>query len=291
MNMQTTAPEIIEHETALVADLTANEEIQFNDNGWDSRVYSTTDSSGSYFVKFPRSDKIRQRYKNELAALTLLADQDCGVLLPEVLWRGEDNAYFGYRGIDGSILSRTIDSCQQDDKVRIGVQLGKFLRTLHNLTAPDMRHVTAEKEIDQIHTWYKPADAYLRENLTAQHYSALQRLVFEVWPQQLVGLGVRSVLSHGDFHFGNIILTKTQDLGVIDFGDVGYYDESKDFIDIKDAVVKDAMLRAYGSSDELLAKVTIRTNMWQIVKLTANLGKNDADGAAASLERIRAILL
>ena len=89
--------EAIDSEMRLIrslANLSTGSEIVQHEGGWDSRVYGF--ENDKYFFKFPRTDKVKQTYANEIAALKLAGCLDVEVKVPKVIWEYPDNAYFGY---------------------------------------------------------------------------------------------------------------------------------------------------------------------------------------------------
>jgi aminoglycoside phosphotransferase (APT) family kinase protein len=112
--------------------------------------------------------------------------------------------------------------------------------------------------------------------------------VYIQWPAQLMTLGIVPALCHGDFHFSNILYGSDGEVGVIDFGDVCNADHSKDFADFEDQVIFDAVLTAYGSSDNrLLEKIQLREDTTRIITLTAQLIKNGEQAAQGTIDKIR----
>ena len=64
--------EVIDTEKQIIkrlANLSSIGEIIEHKGGWDSRVYGF--DNDRYFFKFPRTDKIKESYANEIAALKL----------------------------------------------------------------------------------------------------------------------------------------------------------------------------------------------------------------------------
>jgi hypothetical protein len=79
-------------------------------------------------------------------------------------------------------------------------------------------------------------------------------------------------------------------LGIIDFGDVGYYDRSKDFIDLNDNQIFELALQAYGDNEKLRQKITMRQNTTHIISLTYYIGKHDQKGIQKTLAKIKSTL-
>ncbi len=293
MQSQMTSPEVIEHEKRIaqkLASLPGLGTIIFNDSGWDSRVYSV--NNGQYIVKFPRSEKIQGRYAAQIAALKLAATINRGVKIPKVIWEQSENKYFGYEGVPGVALAEVISDLDKASRQTIGTALGNFLKDFHQLSLPGARNMSIEEEVGQLQNWYeKGVDQYKLLFSTEQHQK-LHKLVYETWPDELSQLGGDAVLCHGDFHFQNIFYNAGGHIGIIDFGDVCQADRSKDFINLDDPTIFEATLAAYGHDDKALRqKIALRHKMVQVIKLTAQLGKNDTAAVQKTTAGIQAMLV
>ena len=289
MHTQQTARAVIEREMSIVRKLLGvapSATITLHDDGWDSRVY---EFEGRYFFKFPRSEKIRGRYAVEIAALKL-ASTISGVHIPEVRWRHTTNDYFGYAGIAGTPLSDDISRCSAAERRAIGTTLGNFLKQFHQYQLDGVRQMDLDREIAQLHEWYGACSAFLEQHCLPDERRAIAHLIYEAWPEELRALGRDAALCHGDFHLGNVIRSKDGELGIIDFGDVGFYDRSKDFIALKESEVFAAALAAYGTDEQLQRKIALRQKMWCIIELTARLGKDNQRGAHEKLTQLRTFI-
>lgn len=293
MPSQKTDTSTIENEKQLikkVTGLSSIEEITLNDRGWDSRVYSF--ANGRYFFKFPRSEKIQSGYKYEIAAIKFIADLETDLIAQKILWEHPDNAYFGYEGVQGTAVAEIVDSLQPAQKQLIGKILGDFLKQFHKLKLPGARTMTVKDESEQIQRWYENSLDVIRQYFTDEEQKRLHQLVYEIWPSKLAELGSEPVLSHGDLHLENILYGHNGTVGIIDFGDVAYYDRSKDFLELEnDNIVFEAVLKAYGYNDpRLMQKVAVRQEMIQIINLGFHAGKEDTRNIKLTVEKIRAKL-
>lgn len=291
MQAQTTTIEAVEQEKQLVrelADLTSKDEVIFIDSGWDSRVYSV--NNGRYFFKFPRSDKIRKRYEQQIAALKLLTSVGLKVRVPKVIWEHPNNNYFGYEGVQGAVLEEIVSTLDEAAKQAIGKTIGEFLKQFHQLELPGVRDITVEQEIKQFQEWYEPAMPIIQKVFSEAEQTKLKKLVSRVWPSELIKLTRDAALCHGDLHFTNIMYGNDGQLGIIDFGDVGYYDRSKDFIDLDDHHIFESALETYGDNKELRQKIAIRQKVSYVITLTAAIGKQNEPGIQKTLAKLKAAL-
>jgi len=293
MPTQITDALTIQHEKQIIRDvagLSKTDEIVFNDRGWDSRVYSF--GQGRYFFKFPRSPKIQNGYKYEIAAIKFLHDLDTKVVGQKLLWEHPENAYFGYEGVQGQPVVNVMSTLTTSQKQAIGEALGDFLKQFHALQLSGARTMRLEDESKQIQRWYEGCKPTIQKWFTEGEQRRLHGLVYEEWPAKLVELGQELVLSHGDLHFENILYGENGSVGIIDFGDVAYYDCSKDFLELEEepAIFKSVLAVYGGHGDTLGQKIAVRQAMIQIINLGFQAGKNDESSVAQTVEKIKARL-
>jgi aminoglycoside phosphotransferase (APT) family kinase protein len=290
MQSQSNDIKVIEQEMQVVkklANLPNIDEIIFNDEGWDSRVYST--NNGCYFFKFPRSEKVRNRYTQQITALKLAGQVDAKIKVPKIIWEHPSNNYLGYQGVEGVALAGVLPILKSPTKQNIGETLGAFLKQFHQLKLADVRVVNIEDEIKQYQDWYLPAEPEINSNFNEDEQRKLKKLVYKIWPTQLRALGSDAALCHADFGFKNIFYDDGQ-VGIIDFGDVCLCDQSKDFIGLNDEIIFESALKTYGDSKELRQKIVLRQDTREIIKLTASIKKQDALGIQKSLNRLKEIV-
>lgn len=149
-----------------------------------------------------------------------------------------------------------------------------------------------EQEITQLHDWYQKGLRLSNKVFTEDEQRNLNEMVYDKWPTLLMELGSVPALCHGDFHFNNIFCSSNGEVGgVIDFVDVCNADHSKDFADLEDKTILNAMLAAYDSDDKKLSeKIQIRQDFKRIITLTAQLIKNEKSAARLTIAKIRTLL-
>ena len=287
-----TASDVRDQESACVrsiAGLSADDHVQFEDEGWDSRVYVV--NRGEVVFKFPRTASAQGAYANEIAIMRLLDGGDDRVRVPVVQWVGPDLSYFGYRGIVGHQLGRVMESVSHTDRARIGSDLGAFLAGLHALVLPNVRVVTVEDEIEEFVRKFASARTAIEDEFTATERSGLDHFFGARLPGTMRALGGEPVTCHGDLGAYNVMVGDDGRVGMIDFGDLGIIDKSKDFIGFEDPAMLSAALDAHGASEQLREKVAIRALALPALDLPFYLGKGDAAGVAHCIDRLRAIVI
>jgi aminoglycoside phosphotransferase (APT) family kinase protein len=261
--------------------------IFLNDIGWDSRVYII--NSGEFVFKFPRSEIVRKAYQQEIAGYKLAGQIKSAILVPEVRWEHPNNDYFGYEGIVGNTLEDQFHNLSEERKIEIGKDLGTFLKQLHDLKLEGIPTMTLEEEIAEFQEKYRIGLPELKRNFTETQQSQIERLVFEIYPKKVLGLKMDQALCHGDLGYWNIIYGKNDQVGIIDFGDLGYYDRSKDFIGVNEQKMLDAVLSQYGDNEILREKIGLRKKILAILDLPYFIGKNNQEGIQKTIMRIRAM--
>lgn len=257
--------------------------ISLSDEGWTNRVYVVED--GRFIVKFSRQASTESSFKKEIDVLELLKNGKWDVQFPKVRWVDASGRYVGFEGIVG----RTLDTTSQDaiDKVKYGRQLGGFLKKFHGLTLPHTQVVAIEDEIRHYQSKYATSQQVIKRHFTKNQQAQLKKLVYEIMPSEIRRLGSDKVLCHGDLAYWNIIVGDGE-LGVIDFGAVGYYDRSKDFLCLEDDLLREHALREYGADECLRQKIAVRRAVLPLIDMADLFERGDiamGDKYVAALKR------
>jgi aminoglycoside phosphotransferase (APT) family kinase protein len=287
--MDTDTPRV--RELALVRQvlgLDDHSNVEYEDDGWDSRVYLV--NGGEAVFKFPRWPETKVQYKREVRVLDALQTIKSPILIPLVEWRGPDLQWFGYNGIVGQPLSSCLPDLEADTKRFIGRELGLFLRKLHAHRIDELPVVSVESEIALYQDKYRLAARAL-DQLTASERRVTQSFFCEALPRHLRELGGDLRVTHGDLGPWNIIFSPQSQVGVIDFGDAAYQDPSKDFSGFGDDTILRAAFAAYGADDWLREKAWLRIKAFPILDIPFYLGKDDLPGVQACLELVRRLIV
>jgi aminoglycoside phosphotransferase (APT) family kinase protein len=271
-----------------LAGLADTDAIELNEAGWTSRVYLV--DGGRYVVKFPRSERVKLEYRKEVAFLQAIAEIEFEVLLPRLCWVEDNFAYVGYEGIVGQSLEALLESADERFKKSIGRQLGGFLKQLHAVKNGAAIVRTLDEEIDEYQRKYALARTYCATILAEKELFALDRHVQIELPDAMRRLGRAEVLSHGDLGFWNMLVDADGVLGIIDFGDCGLWDHSRDFAVFTEQVILNEALRIYGDTDLLRQKIALRQASLPLLELHYYLGKADERAIARTMAGIRALL-
>lgn len=271
------------------AGLRRSDVIEYDEEGWDSRVYVV--NGGEAVFKFPRTSEAKRQYRLEIDTLKLLQRAGGPVLTPTVKWEGPDLAYFGYEGIVGRQVSKLLATLRAEDKEAIGSSIGDFLKTLHGMQLPSARRITIEDEILNYRHKLRLARPALTQGLSVEEVRAVEAFFVEQLPAAMRDLGGQLRLSHGDLGPWNIIVSTTGAIGVIDFGDIGYQDVSKDFSGFGDRMVLHGAFDSYGADQLLRKKAALRIKAFPVLDIPFYLGKADRVGVRSCLNLVRRVII
>lgn len=264
--------------------------ISVNEIGWTSRVYIV--DKGKIVFKFPRNKKFRQECRQEVAVLELLRKHSFHVATPILNWTTEDNAYFGFYGVEGKPLKDVIQTLSEEQKIDIGTQLGKFLKKLHGITDyGEIKSQTLLEQAEEYLEMYQKDRDLLKVFFNEAELTIIDDFFTHEVPKCMAGSG-ELVFCHGDLDYNNTLVNDANQVGVIDFGDARLYDRSQDFRGMEDETLRGAMIKAYGGS-EIISKVVAEATlkMIDVLNLLYCANNKDVKGEKEYVERIRANLL
>lgn len=266
-----------------ILSLKSTDQIVYNDVGWTSRVYLVR--KGELVVKFPRKESVRQEYLQEASAYLALQDQEL-VQVPKLIEIGTNGDYLSYQGLVGETLDR-VANLGASKKVELASTLARFLSYLHSLNVQGFSSYSIESEIRKGQEKYQQCKSSIHEKLDKAQIKALERFIYVNFCDELLGNESDLVFSHGDIGLWNLVLTKENDLGIIDFGDAGYYDRSTDFSSVMDETIFKSLEENYGFDEPLSRKVLVRRLMLPILEIPYFLGKGKFDEFEKNIKRIQ----
>ena len=285
--------ELIQEELATVKKLTNiydDKRITLNDIGWTSRVYLI--DNGRIVFKFPRNELSRIEYAREVETLKLLRQQQFNVLVPTLNWSTQNNDYICLFGIEGKLLSKdVISQLSEEERIKIGTDLGLFLKQLHSLKPEKETYtMTVDEEITEHQEKYLMSLPVLKTYFNTEQLAIIEDLFMKEAPIIMSDLGEDLVFSHGDLGYYNIILSENHKIGVIDFGDAGFHDRSLDFVGMEDQIIKETAIITYGDDEILRKKIDIRQKTLPILEILFYDGKNDKAGVERCIRLIESCL-
>ena len=281
-----------ENELKIVKRLTGvdDNQIEVIEIGWTSRVYVI--GNGKVVFKFPRNAKFREESKHEVTVLELLKGQRFSVSVPVLNWTSPDNSFFGYYGVEGKPLGEVIDGLSEQQKVEIGMQMGYFIKQLHGIKEySDIKAQTLDEQTEEYQEWYRKGHNLLKEIFSESELKTIDDFFENKVPKSMTGSG-ELVFCHGDLDYNNTLINSNNQVGVIDFGDARLYDKSQDFRGMDDEILRDAMIKAYGSGEVISKAAAVASSqMIDVLNLIYCIEQRDLEGINDYQKRIRAKIL
>ena len=274
-------------ELAIVKELTNitdENHIFLNEIGWTSRVYIV--NSGEFVFKFLKSKKYKEELEHEINILKLIEKHNFSVSIPSINVVSENNIYVGFFGITGkSITAEIINKLSNEQKGKIGTQIGSFLKELHII---DYKGKNPSTE-NSINEWFQESFSKrkrtLKKYFTEKELNFIEDLVTNL-PRKSAKLGIEQVFCHGDLGYNNILLTADLEVGIIDFGDAGNLDKSYDFIGIEDDAILEAAILAYGGDDVLREKIAIRRQLLPLMEMLFLIDRKEKEEIKKCVSKI-----
>jgi aminoglycoside phosphotransferase len=193
----------------------------------------------------------------------------------------------GYEGIVGVEFDSVSGTITPDHQRAVGHSIGIFLKQLHQLDLKEPHVMTVDDEIAQFQAKYEASLSVIRQEFSKDEQAKVSAFIYNDMPENMRQLGSDSALCHGDLGYWNIILKADGKIGIIDFGDVGYYDRAKDFCGLQDATMLNAAIEAYGDSELLRQRIAIRQKAIPFLELQYYAENNDADKTQETVATIK----
>ncbi|UNK17177.1 phosphotransferase family protein [Paenibacillus sp. N3/727] len=140
--------------------------------------------------------------------------------------------------IEGEDAIATLPLLSAKDQYMLGVRSGEFLRKMHQIPAENNHTPWVEyynQKIDKYIANYRACGIHLEGDDIIINYVEQNRYLLDDRP---------STFQHGDYHVGNMVITPTGELGIIDFNRLDYGDPWEEF----NRITFDASLSGYFAS-------------------------------------------
>lgn len=182
--------------------------------GWskDKKYYIKTIGGSELLLRTSDISQYDQK-KREYEAILRLVDQD--ILMSRPLQFGVCNGgqtvYSLLTWIDGEDAEKIIPTLSVEEQYQLGVKAGQYLQSIHQMPAGKNQVPWADyynRKIDKYITNYKACGIVLKGEDQVIQFIEANRYLLDGRPQ---------TFQHGDYHVGNMIVTKSGDLGIIDF--------------------------------------------------------------------------
>lgn len=192
--------------------------------GWSGEEkYCVTDAAGTKYLLRETGLGQKARKEEEFRIMRRLEGMGLSMCPPIKLWWDETTVYSLHSWVEGEDLETLLPRLPEDEQYRLGLKAGRQLRIIHAVPAP------VEGE-----SW---AESYARKiQRTEERYESCPLKLEEEWffrRQVQRGLpllpGRPTMLQHGDFHRGNLMLDQSGRVVVIDFQKFGWGDPWEEY--------------------------------------------------------------
>ncbi|OAB38423.1 aminoglycoside phosphotransferase family protein [Paenibacillus glacialis] len=133
------------------------------------------------------------------------------------------SVYSLFTWVEGEDANQVIPTLSAKEQYRLGVRAGEILREMHEIPSennPIPWSETYNLKINKYISNYKACGIHLKGADTIINYVESKRYLLENRLESI---------QHGDYHVGNMIVTKDVELGIIDFNRLSYGDPWEEF--------------------------------------------------------------
>ena len=120
------------------------------------------------------------------------------------------NVYMILSWVEGEDMKEALPKCSVSEQYRLGRKAGEILKKIHSIEVPASEmpnESNITKKLRQI-------EKYIDSDVRAKNDEKILEFINENINKMR---SLPPVYQHGDFHPGNLILTKSKEIGVIDF--------------------------------------------------------------------------
>ncbi len=196
--------------------------------GMDNRTFHLGDKM---LARLPSAEGYEPQVKKEQACLPKLATAVSTQIPVPIAMGAPSSLYPWHWSVYQWITGESLNLIKTDalDLEKLAVQLGKFLKELHQAD-------THNAPLAGAHNYYRGAHPSVYNVETCTTITALSNIIdadkaLAVWHQALSSEWSKSpVWVHGDFAVGNILINRNQLAAVIDFGCMGAGDPACDLV-------------------------------------------------------------
>lgn len=194
--------------------------------GWskDKKYYIRTYDGKELLMRTAEISRYDQK-KREYEAILRLEDTDILMSRPLQfgICNGGQTVYSLLTWVEGEDAQDIIPTLSADEQYQLGVTSGQYLRSIHQIPTGNDQASWADyynRKIDKYITNYQACGIVLKGADKVLQFVEQHRHLLEERPQ---------TFQHGDYHIGNMILTDSRKLGIIDFNRFDYGDPWEEF--------------------------------------------------------------
>ncbi|MDY0129004.1 MAG: phosphotransferase family protein [Methanosarcina vacuolata] len=194
--------------------------------GWsnDKKYYIQTTDGRELLLRISDISQYENK-KRDFEAVKRLDDIDILISRPTDFGICDNNqsVYSLLTWVKGEDAETVIPALSHEKQYQLGVEAGEVLKIIHQIPAAKNQISWSEhfnRKINRNIASYRACGIHLRGDDKILEYIEQNRHLLENRPQ---------CFQHGDYHIGNMIITKSGKLGIIDFDRLDYGDPWEEF--------------------------------------------------------------
>jgi len=200
--------------------------IDLVDKGWsgDKKYHIITEDNHQLLLRVADISAYEWK-KEEFKVMELI--NSCNILMSRPIDFGicndNKNVFTLLTWLEGTEAENHLPTFTAEEQYYLGFNAGKALRELHNFPAPANLKPWSHRfnnKIDQKINNYKACEFKIEKDNKLIDYINDNRFLLENREQ---------TFQHGDFHIGNMIITKSNEVGIIDFNRYSFGDPWEEF--------------------------------------------------------------
>lgn len=201
-------------------------EIKPINKGWseDSKYYVKSLDGSEYLIRISPEREDYEKREADFNNLRLFNQLNINMAKAISFGRlKEDKIFSVFSWVSGYDLEEKIKALSEKEQYSLGIEAGKALKEIHSISAPEPREpweIRMNHKIDRKIKSYKECGIKIAGEEKFLSYINDNRHLLKGRPESL---------QHGDYHMGNMVLSKEGKLGIIDLNRVSCGDPWEEF--------------------------------------------------------------
>lgn len=190
----------------------------------DKKYFLQSKTQKKYIIRISKIVEINNKIREYNAMKKMKEFKFVQKFLGYGICKNKEFIYSIYSWIKGKNLEEKICKLTDKEQYQLGVQAGKKLKEIHKLTTIDFNYNFSNEIKEKINI---AKEKYNKSKYKIEN----EEIIWDFINKNLYLLNKREkCFLHGDFHIGNIILNKKNELSFIDLNWFRYGDPYKEFV-------------------------------------------------------------
>ena len=194
--------------------------------GWseDEKYYIEAEDKSKLLLRVSKPCEYeRKKYEFEMMRRIFALDIPMNEPLDFGFCRGGKNVYSLFTWCEGEDSAEVLPVLAEEKQYRLGLNAGEILRKIHSSPAPESRG-------DWAIYFNRKIDARVRNyHACGLTFEGADKLIEYVESNRQLLNSRPQCLQHGDYHVGNIVISPSNELSIIDFNRLDYGDPWEEF--------------------------------------------------------------